>query len=105
MHVYDCPEELSREIDRFYNHWRYHESLGNVTPADVYFGRAEAILTRRTALRAKTMEERRRRYRASKQEQETRKCLTWAAADVKLNEGQQPEGTVYSQSHPNVSFR
>ena len=27
-----------------YNHVRYRESLNNLTPADVYFGRAEAIL-------------------------------------------------------------
>ncbi len=39
-----------------YNHVRAHESLGNLTPADVYFGRGEAILRER---------ERIKRYRRS----------------------------------------
>ena len=29
------------------NHRRYHESLGNLTPADVYFGQHHAIIERR----------------------------------------------------------
>ena len=43
---------LERQIESFvdhYNHHRYHESLKNVTPADVYFGRAQSIFkTQRT---------------------------------------------------------
>jgi transposase InsO family protein len=39
--------DLERQIEAFiehYNHQRYHESLHNVTPADAYFGQAEAIV-------------------------------------------------------------
>ncbi|MDG1826803.1 MAG: integrase core domain-containing protein, partial [Henriciella sp.] len=42
--------DLERQIEAFvehYNHHRYHEALGNVTPADAYFGRAQAIIRRR----------------------------------------------------------
>ena len=32
-------EAALRDFVRYYNNERYHESLANVTPADVYFGR------------------------------------------------------------------
>ncbi len=41
-----------------YNHRRYHESLQNLTPADVYFGRGETILKQRERIKRKTIETR-----------------------------------------------
>ena len=69
LRVYDHPWELEEAISRFYqfyNHERYHEALGNVTPADVYYGRAQARIERRKAIKARTMQERRARYEAWK---------------------------------------
>ena len=63
---YFLPGDLERQIEAFvehYNHHRYHESLGNVTPADVYFGRAQAIIRRRERIKKKTIEHRRLQYR------------------------------------------
>ena len=37
-----------------------HESLDNLTPADVYFGRGQVILERRENIKRKTIEQRRR---------------------------------------------
>jgi putative transposase len=62
---YAFPWDLEREIGRFvdyYNHQRYHESLDNVTPADVYFGRAKEVLTRREEIKRQTLEARRRQH-------------------------------------------
>jgi RNA-directed DNA polymerase len=43
------PAEMETEITSFVNyyHQRYHESLDNLTPADVYFGRAKEVLSKR----------------------------------------------------------
>ena len=63
---YFLPGDLERQIEGFvehYNHERYHESLKNVTPADVYFGRAQSILNRRERIKNKTIEHRRLQYR------------------------------------------
>ena len=58
---YYLPEALEQAIGDFidhYNQHRYHESLGNLTPADVYFGRADSILRRRKEIKRKTIEKR-----------------------------------------------
>ena len=63
---YFLPGDLTLQIEAFvdhYNHQRYHESLSNVTPADVYFGRAQSILNRRERIKRKTIETRRLQYR------------------------------------------
>lgn len=53
-------EQAIKEFIEYYNYQRYHESLGNVTPADMYFGRAAQIQARREQIKEKTMRERRR---------------------------------------------
>jgi len=66
---YYSPEELEAEIASFvdyYNNERYHESLDNVTPADVYHGRSEEILSRRKQIKKRTMKQRRIYYRSLK---------------------------------------
>ena len=55
--MYTSPERLRAamaDFIRFYNHERYHEGIGHVTPADVYDGRREAILQRRAAQQRRT---------------------------------------------------
>ena len=65
---YYLPGQLEQRLAEFvdyYNLRRYHESLDNLTPADVYFGRAQAILTRRENIKLKTIELRRRLHHQS----------------------------------------
>jgi len=62
---YFLPGDLERQIEAFvehYNHHRYHESLGNLTPADVYFGRDQAIIERRKRIKEMTIRNRRLRH-------------------------------------------
>jgi hypothetical protein len=63
---YFLPGDLEAQIEAFvdhYNHQRYHESLNNVTPADVYFGPDKAILQQRERIKRKTLETRRLHHR------------------------------------------
>jgi len=63
---YFFPDDLKAKIETFvdhYNHQRYHESIGNLTPADVYFGRGQAILEQRERIKHKTIGNRRLHHR------------------------------------------
>ena len=62
---YYMPGELIERLAEFvdyYNNRRYHESLQNVTPSDVYFGRAKSILDQRRITKEKTMRKRRKTH-------------------------------------------
>ena len=57
--------DAEREIDRFveyYNRQRHHESLDNVTPADVSFGRVKEIPTKRKEIKRTSSQARGRQY-------------------------------------------
>jgi len=59
---YYLPGDLEAQIDAFvadYNYRRYHESIGNLTPADVYFGHGQTILLNRERIKRATIIQRR----------------------------------------------
>jgi transposase InsO family protein len=59
---YELPSQLEKAIADFvdyYNYRRYHKALGNVTPADVLYGRREDILQRRKEVQKLTISSRR----------------------------------------------
>ncbi len=60
----DCflPGDLEKQIEAIvdhYNHQRYHESLKNLTPADVYLGCGQLILAKRETIKKRTLAKRR----------------------------------------------
>jgi transposase InsO family protein len=60
--IYEVPNQLEKAIADFvdyYNYRRYHKALGNVTPADVLYGRREQILQRRKEVQIQTINRRR----------------------------------------------
>ena len=66
LQTFYIPWELEQAIEGFvtyYNNARYHESLDNLTPANVYFGRAEDVKTRREQITHVTLEKRRQWHR------------------------------------------
>jgi len=59
---YYFPWQLEQAIADFvehYNQHRYHESLDNVTPADVFFGKSKEVLSHRAAVKLTTLQQRR----------------------------------------------
>ena len=65
LHNYYSPPELDQaigELVEYYNNCRYHESLDNLTPADVYYWRGEQILELRRNFKLNYLENRRINY-------------------------------------------
>lgn len=61
FHPDQLREAIGQFVDRCNNQW-YHESLNNLTPADVYFGRGELILKRREQIKTQTLKQRKIQY-------------------------------------------
>lgn len=62
---YYLPGDLINRLKEFvdyYNNQRYHESLQNLTPSDVYFGRQYELLEKRQMIKLKTMKKRRKQH-------------------------------------------
>jgi transposase InsO family protein len=62
---YYLPGDLIIRLEEFveyYNNKRYHESLQNLTPSDVYFGRGQEILEKRHLIKLRTMKKRRKQH-------------------------------------------
>ena len=58
---YFCPSELEKAIDgwvKYYNERRFHESLDNLTPKDVYLGQGEKIKKIREIIKQKSINKR-----------------------------------------------
>jgi putative transposase len=55
---WDLEQALASFVD-YYNHHRYHESLDNLTPSDVFFGRAQEVQTYRQHIKQQTFISRR----------------------------------------------
>ena len=63
---YYSPDDPKAQLENFveyYNHERYHESLNNVTPADVYNVRNVRIIEERQRTKERAMKLRKQNYK------------------------------------------
>ncbi len=61
--VHASPEAFDQALEEFlhwYRYEHYHEGIGNLHPADVYYGRADAILKQRQRLKEQTKKARKK---------------------------------------------
>ena len=61
LNHYFCPSELEKAIDewvKYYNERRFHESLDNLTPRDVYLSQGEKIKKIREAIKQNSINKR-----------------------------------------------
>ncbi|MCA4782269.1 hypothetical protein IF125_08325 [Empedobacter stercoris] len=58
---YKCKNFQKTSVEN-YNNCRCYEALNNLTPSDVYFGRADKILEQRAIIKQQTIAKRRQLY-------------------------------------------
>ena len=61
LNHYFCPSELEKAIEQwveYYNERRFHESLDNLTPRDVYLGLSDQIKKIREITKQKSIKNR-----------------------------------------------
>ena len=61
LNHYFCPSELKNAIDgwvKYYNERRFHKSLDNITPKDVYLGQGKKIKKIREIIRQNSINKR-----------------------------------------------
>ena len=62
---YFSPGQLETKMEEFvkyYNYQRYHESLQNLTPAEVYFGTGQKKLKQRKLIKNRTLNARKKQF-------------------------------------------
>ena len=52
-------EQATADFVAYYNTQRYHESLDNLTPEDVFLGHTQEVLTQRKVIKQLTLQQRR----------------------------------------------
>ena len=60
LNHYFCPSQLENAIDgwmKYYNERRFHESLDNLAPRDVYLGQGEKIKKIRETRKRETIKQ------------------------------------------------
>ena len=65
LNHYYLPGGLREQLQRFityYNHERYHESLDNLKPDDLYYGRGQSIFEQREGIKLNTLAMRRKMH-------------------------------------------
>ena len=55
-------EVQMEEFVKYYNYQRYHESLQNLTPSEVYFGTGQKKLKQRKLIKNRTMDTRKKQF-------------------------------------------
>ncbi len=96
---YYLPGALEEAIAGFiahYNNHRYHESLSNLTPADVYLGRADTILRKRKEIKARTIETRRLLHRRTTAQTEATSSQSLRSACSKSSDHGHPTASTRS---------